>query len=1098
MFESLEERRLLVLPISGSVIDLDDSPDVAFITTGNDVIEVILSGGNIQVRNSAGTVLDQRSANGVTGININVQGGNDFVRLGRADGTLIPNVPVTIRGGTGNDTLIGGNSADQLFGDADNDRLDGRAGADLLDGGAGFDTADYNYRANKVTASLTNNGAGNDGTNQGNNSSPAQYNDNGGDNAKDIEALLGGSAGDSLVGNTSANWLDGGGGNDTIYGGDGIDTITGGVSTDLAYGEGGDDFFFFLDALGDKFLGGPGTTTAQYDAALDTPAPALPASDALSESQFKSFLAEADSDLLELDESFGDDENGKVLTSIAGVLAQVNDIAIQRVEVAPDEFEEKIIVVGSAMGSSESYDFLVARYNSDGTLDTTFGEDENGIVLTDLAGDGFSDDIASSVAINEDGRLIVAGTAFKTTFVSDELTDYSSWAIAKYDADGFLDTDFGFGGIATYEQDGAISQDVAARVEIQYVFNGDTTDEEYVVAGTIGPVIDFFDLAPDSTTHDFGILRVFNNGDVDSGFGDMGLVKLDYFDNDDIGTGLAIDSETNNIWISGYSANEFNTNFLVAGYDEDGSPIPGSLLYKDFGAFDHAYDSVISGSKLLVVGDTGFGGSTSGAILAVNIAETAFPYPGQEVGSTYFFEDGSVSLRAVTLDNEGDAVAVGTLDNGSFYIHRFDTDFLSTIGETTTVEFDGDSEATAIATGVVVQEDGKIVVGGLFDDPFIALARLQDFVEPPPPPPFVDVTLSAADLQNFQFTYLDENNIPRNVPDYLVNRLKSLKPDGTVELFGTNINDNICVTQTAESVIVVLNGEKFEYPLALVTKVIIRGLDGNDYICADSTVTVPVLFDGGKGNDTLLGGKGNDELRGGAGNDSMDGGEGADDMYGDADKDTMKGGDGNDTMSAGDGDDSVDGGNNDDRISGDAGKDTLKGGNGNDKVSGGAGDDSAEGGEGNDSLFGDAGKDTVKGGGGDDQVFGGAGNDSLYGDAGRDILIGGLDADRLDGGSADDILNGGTTSYDDNAAAFSAIFAEWTRNDQNYNTRVNNIINGGGLNGSFKLNVNTVKSAANPADTLTGGQNNDLFYLASSGDRATDRASGEKVVTVHG
>ena len=66
MFEHLEQRRLLVLPVSGSVIDLDDSPDVSFVTGGNDVIEIILSGGNIQVRNGAGTVIDQRSASGIT------------------------------------------------------------------------------------------------------------------------------------------------------------------------------------------------------------------------------------------------------------------------------------------------------------------------------------------------------------------------------------------------------------------------------------------------------------------------------------------------------------------------------------------------------------------------------------------------------------------------------------------------------------------------------------------------------------------------------------------------------------------------------------------------------------------------------------------------------------------------------------------------------------------------------------------------------------------------------------------------------------------------------------------------------------------------
>ncbi|HVT88620.1 MAG TPA: calcium-binding protein [Tepidisphaeraceae bacterium] len=273
-FEQLETRRLLTIPVSGTVLNLTDTPDLSYITAGNDVLEIVLVNNVIQVRNGAGVILDSRPAAGLTGISVNAGSGNDFVRMGRANGTLMPKLQVTLHGGAGSDTLTGGNGNDQLFGDNDNDRLDGRAGQDVMNGGAGFDTVDYSYRAVKLNITLTN-GVANDGSNSGNNSSPAQYNDLGKDNAVDVEGAVGGGAADNLVGNAQSNWLDGGGGNDSILAGAGIDTIIGGVNADLAYGQEDDDFFFMQDSTGDRFLGGDGSTIAQFDSKLDTQAPPL-------------------------------------------------------------------------------------------------------------------------------------------------------------------------------------------------------------------------------------------------------------------------------------------------------------------------------------------------------------------------------------------------------------------------------------------------------------------------------------------------------------------------------------------------------------------------------------------------------------------------------------------------------------------------------------------------------------------------------------------------------------------------------------------------------------------------------------------------------
>ena len=73
-------------------------------------------------------------ATAIGGFEVNAGGGNDKVVVARE----VP-VPVTLRGGSGNDELVGGAGGDALLGGAGEDRLVGRGGADSLLGGDGND-----------------------------------------------------------------------------------------------------------------------------------------------------------------------------------------------------------------------------------------------------------------------------------------------------------------------------------------------------------------------------------------------------------------------------------------------------------------------------------------------------------------------------------------------------------------------------------------------------------------------------------------------------------------------------------------------------------------------------------------------------------------------------------------------------------------------------------------------------------------------------------------------------------------------------------------------------------------------------------------------
>ena len=128
---------------------------------------------------------------------------------------------------------------------------------------------------------------------------------------------------------------------------------------------------------------------------------------------------------------------------------------------------------------------------------------------------------------------------------------------------------------------------------------------------------------------------------------------------------------------------------------------------------------------------------------------------------------------------------------------------------------------------------------------------------------------------------------------------------------------------------------------------------------------------------------------------------------------------------------------------------------------------------------------TLSGGNGDDVLIGGSKNDSLAGGNGRDLLIGGLGADTLTGGVGDDILIGGTSSHANDLAALNAIMAEWTRRPtdarlSHYVARVTNLLNGGGANGTTKLNSTTIQNDASAADKLSGVAAFDWFFQSAS------------------
>jgi uncharacterized delta-60 repeat protein/uncharacterized repeat protein (TIGR01451 family) len=177
-----------------------------------------------------------------------------------------------------------------------------------------------------------------------------------------------------------------------------------------------------------------------------------------------------------LDATFG--SGGKVTTDVGG--SQDTNEALALV-LQPDG---KIVAAGRALVGGVTVDFALARYHPDGSLDATF--DGDGRVTTNFV--GLDNDQVFGLVLQPDGKLVAAG--------STGTGSTSDFALARYNADGGLDTTFGSGGKVTTNF-GGTSLDTAFALVLQ-------PDGKLVAAG---------EAAGASGTGDFALAR-YDGGPV--------------------------------------------------------------------------------------------------------------------------------------------------------------------------------------------------------------------------------------------------------------------------------------------------------------------------------------------------------------------------------------------------------------------------------------------------------------------------------------------------------------------------------------------------------------------------------------------------------
>jgi uncharacterized delta-60 repeat protein len=421
--------------------------------------------------------------------------------------------------------------------------------------------------------------------------------------------------------------------------------------------------------------------------------------------------------------------------------SQVAGLAVQ-----PDG---KIVVAGSALAlGSFNNNFMLARFNSDGSLDASFGS--GGFVSQDLASS--SDDTVSAMVLQSDGKIVLAGD----TIVNPGSFNAQYYlSLARFDTNGNLDASFGSSGVVlnsgggnalalALEGDGNILTCSGSQV-LRYTTNG-VLDGSFGSGGKVtiptasqitalalqGPGIQVGQpamiVAAGTSSGGVLVARLSLSGALDTGFNTVGYVSKS------IGTGPRVSavrpfisgifSRVVKILVSGDT--DGGTNFMVARFNNDGStdtsfgssgvaltPIPGDS------AQDYAL-AVLPSSLLVQVGTRSIGANCESDIVVARYVYSSGLLDTNFYGSgvlTTSIGNRLAEANAVSIQHDGKILIAGyCINNCGNYVLALcrlnsDSSLDPSFGSGGKVITDIGPQSS-LQTPMVLQPDGKILVAG--------------------------------------------------------------------------------------------------------------------------------------------------------------------------------------------------------------------------------------------------------------------------------------------------------------------------------------------------------------------------------------------------
>jgi len=381
-----------------------------------------------------------------------------------------------------------------------------------------------------------------------------------------------------------------------------------------------------------------------------------------------------------LDNTFG--TGGKVITPIGSNDAGAYSVAIQS--------DGRIVAAG--WNYNGIYDnFVVVRYNTDGTLDNNFGT--GGKVITDLS----NPTEAYSLVIQSDGKIVIAG--------AEEIGANYDFVVLRYNTNGTPDPGFGANGVVTTDING--HEDKIFSVALQ--------GKKIVAAG----------ISFNGSNYDFALARYDTNGTLDNTFGTGGKVITSISSSDDKANSLVV-QPNGNIVVAGSSWNGTNYDFTVVRYNMNGT------LDNSFGtngiktvdiasSDDYAYSVKLQGDGKIVAVGTTAAGNGDFVVIRFNADGTLDSNFGTGGKLTTDFNGTDDEAYTLVIQGDGKIVVAGlthiTGVNLDFAVARYNSggtldNTFGTGGKVTTPV----GTANDWATSMALQSDGKIVVAGYVDD----------------------------------------------------------------------------------------------------------------------------------------------------------------------------------------------------------------------------------------------------------------------------------------------------------------------------------------------------------------------------------------------
>ncbi|MEI8007678.1 MAG: delta-60 repeat domain-containing protein [Bacteroidota bacterium] len=333
-----------------------------------------------------------------------------------------------------------------------------------------------------------------------------------------------------------------------------------------------------------------------------------------------------------LDNTFG--SKGMVKTSLKS-----GEDLLSSIVLLPDN---KILVSGSAYNGTHN-DFAMLKFLPQGGIDTTFGT--KGMFLMHARG---GNDIASSMALQPDGKIIVVGSS------SDG--NYDAFALARFKPEGDPDPSFGKNGLVV--TDVRYGDDRISDLAVQ-------PDGKIVVAG--------------SSNTKLGVARYLCDGELDRSFGNNGITLTSVSDCEDIAAAIGLQGD-GKIVVAGSSFNGESFNFTVVRYTTLGKPDAsfgkGGIVITSLGdGDDKVSDLLVQPDGKLVAGGSTFNGQADDfALVRYNCdgsLDQSFGNKGIVITSV---QKGDEHIYSLALQRDGKIVAAGNTNNGynnDFIVLRF-------------------------------------------------------------------------------------------------------------------------------------------------------------------------------------------------------------------------------------------------------------------------------------------------------------------------------------------------------------------------------------------------------------------------------------------